>query len=151
MDLDADGFEDIQGSVALNDNGAPLEWNALEDGVTVKKTPRLQRKEDRIRVSLDDLAECLEDWLLTEDENGTLVLEAEGYTIAIFDESEGPSATVDGVEVAMIADDFDFLNEGRFIDSQLLARLFKGEAVWVPEEKTLMLTIPGKIRSGATD
>ena len=144
IDLDAEGYEDVTASVALNERGEPLSWTALADGITVKKTPRLRRKDDRIFISLDDLADCLTDWTMTKDENGTLVLEAEGRTIAIFNEETGPSATVDGTEMEMTGDDFDFINEGCFIDSEFLAKLFGGEALWVPEEKTLMLTLPRK-------
>ena len=147
IDLDAEGYEELEGSVALNERGEPLSWTAMADGITVRKVPRLRKKEDRIFISLDDLGDCLEDWTLTKDENGTLVLEAEGYTIAVFNEEAGPSATVDGTEVAMTGDDFDFINEGCFIDSEFLARLFGGEALWVPEEKTLMLTLPPKAGS----
>ena len=144
IDLDAEGYEDITASVALNERGEPLSWTALADGITVKKTPRLRKKDDRIFISLDDMADCLADWTMTRDENGTLVLEAEGRTIAVFNEETGPSATVDGAEVEMTGDDFDFINEGCFIDSEFLAKLFGGEALWVPEEKTLMLTLPRK-------
>ena len=107
-------MEDIDGSVAMNDDGAPMEWIALEDGVPVSRTPRLQRKNGIIRVSLDDLAACLDSWVLT-DNGSVLLLEANGYVLALYNEDSGLSATVGGVEIPMEASEFGFVEEGHFI------------------------------------
>ncbi len=151
VDLDLEGYEEIVGSVAVNEADGPLSWTALEDGVTVRKTPRLRLRDDEVWISLEDLADALEDWVLTRDENGTLVLEAEGHTIALVSEESGPVATVNGSEMAMTGNDFDFVEEGCFIRSGFLASLFGGEAVWVPDENTLMLRLPAKAVTEATD
>ena len=151
MDLDLEGYEEITGSVAVNEADGPLSWTALEDGVTVRKTPRLRLRDDEVWISLEDLADALENWVLTRDENGTLVLEAEGHTIALVSEESGPVATVNGSEMAMTGNDFDFVEEGCFIRSGFLASLFGGEAVWVPDENTLMLRLPAKAVTEATD
>ena len=151
VDLDLEGFEEIEGSVAVNDGGAPLSWTGLEDGVTVRKTPRLRQREDQIWVSLEDMSEAMEGWVMTRDENGTLVLEAEGHTIAVMTEESGPVAAVNGTERAVTAEDFDFVDEGCFINANFLASLFGGEATWVPEEKTLMLRLPARVLTEATD
>ena len=151
VDLDLEGYEEITGSVAVNEADGPLSWTALEDGVTVRKTPRLRLRDDEVWISLEDLADALEDWVLTRDENGTLVLEAEGHTIALVSEESGPVATVNGSEMAMTGNDFDFVEEGCFIRSGFLASLFGGEAVWVPDENTLMLRLPAKAVTEATD
>ena len=151
VDLDLEGYEEISGSVAVNEADGPLSWTALEDGVTVRKTPRLRLRNDEIWVSLEDLADALEGWVLTRDETGTLVLEAEGHTIALVSEESGPVATVNGSEMAMTEEDFDFVEEGCFIRSGFLASLFGGEALWVPDENTLMLRLPAKTVTEATD
>ena len=133
-------FDLIDGSVAFNENGAPLEWKDMEDGVPVIRKPRLQRRGDRIRVSLDDLASCLEGWEFTSE--GTVTLTAEGHRLELYNEQAGAVATVDGIEIPMESDDFDFERDGHFIDAFFLARAMGGEAEWDEEEITLMLRIP---------
>ena len=144
VDLDAEEYETIIGSVALNESNGPLEFIATEDGVPVTAKPRLMQNGAKIRVSLDDLCQCAEGWELTDDGVGSIVLEAAGYTLAIYNEESGCSASVDGTEIEMKDDDLDFSTEGHFINAEFLARALKGEAVWEPEESTLMLRIKDK-------
>ncbi|MBQ9402584.1 MAG: peptidoglycan-binding protein [Clostridia bacterium] len=151
VDLDADVYETIIGSVALNESNGPLEFVATEDGVPVTAKPRLMQNGAKIRVSLDDLCQCAEGWQLTDDGVGTIVLEAAGYTLAIYNEENGCSATVDGTEIPMKDDDLDFLTEGHFINAEFLATALKGEAVWEPEESTLMLRIKDKAERETSD
>ena len=151
VDLDADVYETIIGSVALNESNGPLEFVATEDGVPVTAKPRLMQNGAKIRVSLDDLCQCAEGWQLTDDGVGTIVLEAAGYTLAIYNEENGCSATVDGTEIPMKDDDMDFLTEGHFINAEFLATALKGEAVWEPEESTLMLRIKDKAEGETSD
>ena len=133
-------FTETVGSIAYNESGAPLSWIAMEDGVQVQRKPRLQRREGEIRVSLSDLAECLEAWTLNAEENN-VVLETNGHILALLSEDAGIVMTVDGIERPVETGDFDF-GEGYFIDAELLAGALGGEATWVEEEKTLMLRIP---------
>ena len=151
VDLDADVYETIIGSVALNESNGPLEFVATEDGVPVTAKPRLMQNGAKIRVSLDDLCQCAEGWQMTDDGVGTIVLEAAGYTLAIYNEENGCSATVDGTEIPMKDDDLDFLTEGHFINAEFLATALKGEAVWEPEESTLMLRIKDKAEGETSD
>ena len=151
VDLDADVYETIIGSVALNESNGPLEFVATEDGVPVTAKPRLMQNGAKIRVSLDDLCQCAEGWQRTDDGVGTIVLEAAGYTLAIYNEENGCSATVDGTEIPMKDDDLDFLTEGHFINAEFLATALKGEAVWEPEESTLMLRIKDKAERETSD
>jgi peptidoglycan hydrolase-like protein with peptidoglycan-binding domain len=151
VDLDADVYETIIGSVALNESNGPLEFVATEDGVPVTAKPRLMQNGAKIRVSLDDLCQCAEGWQLTDDGVGTIVLEAAGYTLAIYNEENGCSATVDGTEIPMKDDDLDYLTEGHFINAEFLATALKGEAVWEPEESTLMLRIKDKAEGETSD
>lgn len=151
VDLDADVYETIIGSVALNESNGPLEFVATEDGVPVTAKPRLMQNGAKIRVSLDDLCQCAEGWQLTDDGVGTVVLEAAGYTLAIYNEENGCSATVDGTEIPMKDDDLDFSTEGHFINAEFLATALKGEAIWEPEESTLMLRIKDKAQGETSD
>ena len=150
VDLDAGPFELIDGSVVVGDSGSEMEWVELEDGVPVARRPRLEERNGRIRVSLEDLIRGLETWRLTRA-GDTLVLEAAGYVVGLYNEESGPAATVDGLEVAMDPEDFDFDGDGAFIDASFLARCLGGDAEWDAEEKTLMLRIPGKEVSKASD
>lgn len=143
VDLDAKDYEPIAGLVALNEANGPLEYIAIEDGVPVTARPRLSQNGGKIRISLDDLCACVEEWELTDDGVGSVVLEAAGYTLVLYDE-DGGSATVDGTAIDVTEEDYDFVNEGHFIDAQFLARALKGEAVWDQEESTLMLRIRDK-------
>ena len=133
-------FTEATGSIAYNESGAPLSWMAAEDGVQVLRKPRLQQREGRIRVSLDDLAECLEKWTLSAEENN-VVLETGQHTLALLNEDAGTVMTVDGIEQPVEPADFDF-DEGHFINAEFLAKALGGEAEWVEEENTLMLRIP---------
>ena len=135
-------FREATGSIAYNESGAPLSWMAMEDGVQVRRKPRLQEREGRIRVSLDDLAECLEGWTLSAEGN-SVILEAEGHTLALLNEDAGVVLSVDGMEQSVKAEDFDF-EEGHFIDAEFLAGALGGEASWAEEENTLILRIPEK-------
>ena len=140
VDLEELHFYDASGSVAYNETGAPLSWLSLEDGVQVRRKPRLQRQEGKVRVSLDDLAACIEAWVMTDGGN-SVVLEAEGHTLALMNEEAGLAATVDARELEVAEGDFDF-GEGHFIDAEFLAKALGGKAVWVEDEYTLMLRIP---------
>ena len=133
-------FVDAPGSIAYNDNDAPLSWLALEDGVQMLHKPRMQKLEGRIRVSLDDLVECITRWKLTE-EGSNVILEAEGKVLVILNEDAGMVAMLDGAEIPIPADDFDF-GEGHFINADFLATTLGGEARWYEDENTLMLKIP---------
>ena len=135
-------FTEAAGSIAYNEDTAPLSWMATEDGIPVIRKPRIQRREGNIRISLSDLAECIEGWTLSAEGNN-VVLEAEGHTLALLSEDAGMVMTVDGIEKPVENTDFDF-GEGYFINAEFLAEALGGRAVWVEEENTLMLRIPGK-------
>ena len=151
VDLDADFYEPVSGMVALNEGDGPLEFIVMEDGVPVTTRPRLSQNEDKIRVSLDDLCECVDGWQLTDDGVGSVVLEAAGYTLVLYNEDKGCSASVDGMEIPMKEDDYDFATEGHFINARFLASALKGEAVWDQEESTLMLRIRDKEATQSAD
>ena len=151
VDLDADVYEPIVGIVALNEGSGPLEFIAMEDGVPVTAHPRLRQNGAKIQVSLDDLCRCEESWTLTDDGLGTVVLEAAGYTLAVYNEDRGISASVDGNEIAVRQDDMDFSADGHFINAEFLASALKGEAEWIPEENTLMLRIRDREAVEAAD
>ena len=151
VDLDADFYEPVSGMVALNEGDGPLEFIVMEDGVPVTTRPRLSQNEDKIRVSLDDLCECVDGWQLTDDGVGSVVLEAAGYTLVLYNEDKGCSASVDGMEISMKEDDYDFATEGHFINARFLASALKGEAVWDQEESTLMLRIRDKEATQSAD
>ena len=151
VDLDADVYELITASIALNEGDGPLEYIAMEDGVRVKAKPRLSQNGAKIRVSLDDICKCVESWRLTDEGVGTVVLEAAGYTLALYNEPSGLSATVDGIGILMKEDDFDFESEGHFINAEFLAEALKGEAIWEQEENTLILRIRDKEAAEAED
>ena len=140
VDPDELNFAPASGSVAYNEQGEPLSWTEMEDGVQVLRKPRLQQKDGKIRVSLDDLAACLEGWVLTAEGN-TVILEAEGHTLALQQEDAGVVTTVDGIERPAATADFGF-EEGHFIDAEFLAGMLGGKAEWAEEEKTLILKIP---------
>ena len=144
IDLDAEDYELVNALIALNEADGPLEFIATDDGVPVTAKPRVSRSKDRIRISLDDLCKCVEGWKLTDDGVGTVVLEAAGYTLALYDENQGCTATVNGTQIDMTEDDYDFVSEGHFINARFLATALKGEAVWDQEENTLMLRIRDK-------
>ncbi len=144
LDLDADVYEQITAAIALNESNGPLEYVVQKDGVPEKIRPRVKQNGDKIRVSLDDLSASVEKWQLTDDKAGTVVLEAAGYTLVLYNEGKGVSATLDGAAIPMNEDDFDFSAEGHFINAEFLAKALKGNAVWDQEESTLMLHIPDK-------
>lgn len=135
-------FTEAAGSIAYNEDTAPLSWMTTEDGIPVIRKPRIQRREGNIRISLSDLAECIEGWTLSAEGNN-VVLEAEGHTLALLSEDAGMVMTVDGIEKTVENTDFDF-GEGYFINAEFLAEALGGRATWVEEENTLMLRIPGK-------
>lgn len=135
-------YEDVAGWVVLNDSGASMQWTELEDGVPVVRSPRLQRSGEDIRVSLDDLCSSVESWILT-DEGKSLVLEAQGFILALLQEENGLVSTVDGLEMVVDTNDIDF-GEGHYIRADFLCRALDGSWEWDEEEETLMLRIPEK-------
>lgn len=141
VDLDADLYDSLDGYAVLNDSGDPMQWIALEDGVSVIRYPRLQEKNGRIRISLDDMIQCVKEWILSDD-GGNVILEAEGYTLVLCREDTGFIAILDGTQTEMDHLDFDFENEGHFIDAGFLTRALHGNFEWDSEERTLMLRIP---------
>ena len=143
-------YEDLAGWIVLNDSGAAMRWNALQDGVPIISSPRMQALDERIRISLDDVVQCVEGWELTDD-GDTVILEAEGYTLALLNEDAGFVAMVDGIEIETEPEDFDFVHDGHYIDVDFLTRALNGNWEWDGEEETLMLRIPGKYIADATD
>ncbi|MBR2823701.1 MAG: peptidoglycan-binding protein [Clostridia bacterium] len=135
-------FTDLAGWVILNDAEEALQWTAEEDGVQVVISPRMQSSEDDIRLSLDDLVMCIDGWSL-HDEEDSLILEAQGYTLSMLKEANGFVATVDGIEIMAEPDDFSF-DEGHFVRASFLGRAFNGSWEWNAEEETLMLRISEK-------
>ena len=144
LDLDADVYEQITASVALNEGNGPLEYIVTRDGVPATVKPRVSQNGARIRISLDDLCQCVDTWKLTDDGAGSVVLEAAGYTLVLYNEVNGCSATLDGTAIPMQASDMDFETEGHFINAEFLATALKGTAAWDQEENTLMLRIRDK-------
>ena len=144
VDLDADVYEQITASVALNAGDGPLEYIVNRDGMPMAVKPRVSQNGARIRVSLDDLCKCVDTWKLTDDGAGSVVLEAAGYTLVLYNEVKGCSATLDGTAIPVKSDDVDFVSEGHFINAEFLATALKGSAAWDQEESTLMLRIRDK-------
>ena len=137
-------FNDLAGWVILNDGEEALQWTLEEEGTQTVHSPRMQAAEgDDIRLSLDDLAMSIESWELSE-ETGSIILQIQGYTLALLDEENGFVATVDGIEVPTEADDFSF-GEGHFIRVSFLCRALDGNWEWDAEEETLLLRIPEKM------
>ena len=130
--------------MALNEGNGPLEYIVTRDGVPATVKPRVSQNGARIRVSLDDLCQCVDTWKLTDDGAGSVVLEAAGYTLVLYNEVTGCSATLDGTAIPMEAGDMDFETEGHFINAEFLAAALKGTAAWDQEENTLMLRIRDK-------
>ena len=142
-------YEDLAGWIVLNGSGEALQWTEMSEGVAVARSPRMQRNGDDIRISLDDTARSLEGWELT-DEGDSVVLVAEGYTLALLNEHAGFVAAVDGAEMTVDVNDFDF-GEGHFIRASFLAEALDGEWKWDGEEETLALEIPGKNQTQGAD
>ena len=103
-------------------------------------SPRLQMRDGKARVSLDDLAKCMRDWVLT-DEGTSVILEAEGHTLALLNEDAGMVATLDAAELALMPGDFEFGN-GNFISAEFLAGALGGTATWSGDKNTLLLQLP---------
>ena len=84
----------------------------------------------------------MESWTL-HDEGDSLILEAQGFTLALLKENGGLVATVDGLEMETDANDFSF-EEGHYIRVDLLTAAMDGDWAWAREEETLTLEIPEK-------
>ena len=135
-------YNDLAGWILLNDGEETLQWTETEDGITVVRSPRMERHEDDIRVSLDDLAKCIGGWDLNEEED-SVILEAHGYTLALLREETGLVAMADGLEMEMDVNDFSF-GEGHFIRASFLTAAMNGTQEWDEAEETLSLWIPEK-------
>ncbi len=135
-------YTDLAGWIVLNDGETPLQWTEEEDGVHLVRSPRMQAAGEDIRVSLDDLVKSITGWTLYKEET-SLILEAQGYTLGMLEESGGLVAAADGVEFMALADDFSF-GEGHFIRVSFLCGALDGEWEWNQEEETLYLRIPEK-------
>ena len=135
-------YHDLAGWIVLNDSDEALQWTVQEDGTTVVRSPRMERAEDDIRISLDDMVQCMESWVL-HDEGDSLILEAQGYTLALLNEETGFAAAVDGLELVTDSADFSF-EEGHFIRVDFLTRALDGTWEWDAEEETLLLQISEK-------
>ena len=136
IDPDSLQFTDAPGTITYNGAAEPMTW----DGGEGTNLPRLQKRDGKIRVSLDDLAFCLRHWVLT-DEGDSVILEAEGHTLALLNEDAGIVATLDATELTVAPGDFEFGN-GNFIDAEFLARALGGTAEWNEDRNTLLLNIP---------
>jgi hypothetical protein len=104
--------------------------------------PRLQMRDGKVRVSLDDLAKCMRVWVPT-DEGSSVILEAGGHTLALLNEDAGMVATLDAAELVLLPGDFEFGN-GNFISAELLAGALGGTASWSGDKNTLLLQLPAE-------
>ena len=140
--------EEIDGNIVLNDNGIPVSWVGLRDGVMVVCYPRILRSGDRFWASLEELSKG-NGWTMTED-GGHIILEAEGNTLVITVADSGkPEIMVNGLETELNDNDILLNGDEVFIDLNLLAKSMNGTAEWDEDEKTLMLRIPHKDAIGA--
>ena len=139
-------YEELAGWIILNDSEESLQWTESGEGTPVVRSPRMERKDDDYRISLDDTVKCIEGWEL-HDEKDSLILEAQGYTLALQNEADGFAAMVDGTEIETDVNDFSF-DEGHFIRVDFLTRALEGSWDWDAEEETLMIRIPEKGESG---
>ena len=140
----------LTGNVALNVSGDPLSWIEVEDGTNIRKTPRMWIRNGDLWISLDDLASAVDGWLLTE-ENGTLILEAEGYIIVFMEEDQGQVVLVDGNEIELGAEDLLFTVEGHPIKTDFLNRILNAETEWDEEENTLLIRTTDHDAANAAD
>ena len=135
-------YEGLAGWVILNDSETALQWTETEKDTPVVRSPRMERKDDDYRISLDDIVKSIEEWVL-HDEPDSLILEAQGYTLALLNEKNGFAAMVDGAEIETDMNDFSF-EEGHFIRVDFLTRALEGSWEWDADEETLMIRIPEK-------
>ncbi len=149
-ETEADQPLPLDGNVALNANGDPLSWIDVEDGTNVRKTPRLWMRNGEIWISLDDLVSAVDSWTMT-DENGTMILEAEGYIIVFMEEDQGKFVLVDGNEIAMQADDVLFTVDGHPIKIDFLMTILNAETEWDDEENTLLIQTVDHDAANAAD
>ena len=135
-------YYDLAGWIVLNDSDKALQWTEQEDGVTAVRSPRMEKADDDIRISLDDMVQSVENWVL-HDEGDSVILEAQGFTLALLNEETGFAAALDGLEMAADPVDFSF-EEGHFIRVDFLTKALDGTWEWDEEEETLKLQIPEK-------
>jgi len=138
-EIDPGMFEFVQTEGSVTVNGELLRREGTEGGAAAQQ-PRLQKRDRKIRVSLDDLADFMDDWLLTDD-GDNIILETKNHTLALMNEDAGVAATADASELAVESADFEFA-EGHFISAEFLAKALGGEAEWDAEGKILKLLIP---------
>ena len=138
IDPDILKFTEVDGKVTVNGRAATFEKET--DGKKAAAAPRLQKRENRIRISLDDLAACMSGWVLTAD-GGNVILEAGGHTLAILNEDAGMAATLDAQELMIGTEDFEFA-EGHFVGTGFLAAALDGTAEWDEKTATLKLELP---------
>ena len=138
IDPDILKFTEVDGKVTVNGKAATFEKET--DGKKAAAAPRLQKRENRIRISLDDLAACMPGWVLTAD-GGNVILEAGGHTLAILNEDAGMAATLDAQELMIGTEDFEFA-EGHFVGTGFLAAALDGKAEWDEKTATLKLELP---------
>ncbi|MDO5436263.1 MAG: peptidoglycan-binding protein [Clostridia bacterium] len=157
-DADADGMDTeeiadpdrIKGSVAFNDSGAPVSALVMEDGVNVSKSPRLWRIDGTVYVSLEDLAQCIEPWILTrEDEH--LILEAESYVVVMTADGDENVWTVDGAAAEIEENEALTERDGIPVSAAFLEKTLKAEVIWEEDESTLIIRVLDKHLAEAID
>ena len=138
-------------SVVLDGSSARLSSLRLSDGVMVPFYPRVWLNANgEAAVSLRDMADSVTAWVL-QIEDDVYTLNAAGYTVVITVAEDAITAAVDGEEIPLEAGEALAGGEDVFVTEGFLRRALGADTLWDADERTLMLSIPGKEAAGAND
>ena len=138
-------------SIVLGQSGSRLAALRLSDGVMVSFSPRLWLNAEGIAVvSLRDMADCVNAWMLQIEDN-VYTLEAAGYTVVLTVTEEGVTCAVDGEALELKQGDVLVEEEDLYVTADFLRQALGAEALWDADETTLMLNIPEKEAAQAND
>lgn len=148
-----------ESNMVVNGSGEALSAIVPEDGVTVERVLRVYT--DGTGEPLVDaafMAQCLENWSWTSEQEGAYTLNADGYVLQLSLEADengdvaSATLTVDGAEVALAAGDVRRLTDGTvLIRASLLEKAIGASYVWDTEENALVLHYVSKQLADAVD
>ncbi len=140
------------GNIILGNSGTSLTFSVMTDGVGYTRRPGLWVDADgQAIMSLTELVQCIDDWTLTKNEDGTQTFTACGYTIVLQDIEGDLVAMLDGASLPLGVSDLQLRDGDIYISQDFLSTAIQATVIFDLDERSLILFVTNKSVNSSAD
>lgn len=140
------------GNIILGNSGSSLTFSVMTDGVGYTRRPGLWVDADgQAIMSLTELVQCIDDWTLTENEDGTQTFAACGYTITLQNIEGDLVAMLDGASLPLGVSDLQLRDGDIYISQDFLSTAIQATVIFDLDERSLILFVTNKSVNSSAD